>query len=140
MEIAPLTMKFFTTRGHLLLLTAVLGLFLGACSRFLPARVGLASSAQMVIDTRRGPYETLTGCFIPAVFPAVTKIPVVWVQKIPADAVFTSVSVAVVAKNGEISLLEPYIENNQVFIKFAVPSIDSFSQYNIVVSAKYKYR
>jgi hypothetical protein len=140
MEIARLTMKFFTARSRLLLTLVLLGLFLGACSRFMPARVGMAGSAQMVIDTRRGPYVSLTGCFIPAVSPAITKIPVVWIQKIPPDAVFTSATIDVVAKTGELSLLETVIENNQVYIRFAVPSVDSFTQYNILVSAKYKYR
>lgn len=140
MEFGPLTMKFFITRWHLLLVTAVLGLTLTACSRFLPARTGIANSFQMVIDTRRAPVPTLTGCFVPEVFPALSKVPVVFVQKIPADAVFTSATVDVVAKNGDISVLETYIENNQVWLKFAVPSVDSFSQYNVVVTVKYKYR
>ncbi len=86
METAPLTMKFFTARRPLLLIAVMLGLCLGACSRFLPARVGTASSAQLVIDTRRGPYISLTGCYIPEVSPAVSKIPIVWVQKIPPGA------------------------------------------------------
>ena len=140
MENAPLTMKFFTGRRHYFVMAAMLALLLGACSRFLPARTGTASSAQLVIDTRRGPYVSLTGCFIPAVTPAVTKIPIVWTQKIPPGAVFTSATIDVVAKTGEMALLETSIENNQVYIRFSVPSVDSFTQCNIVVSAKYKYR
>jgi hypothetical protein len=139
MQIATLAMKFFNARTGIFIILALLGISLGACSRLLPARKGSANSPQLVLDTRRGPYVSLTGCFIPAVSPAYTRIPIIFVQKIPASAVFTGVIVDVVAKNGEISLLEPVIENNQVYLKFAVPSVDSFTQYNVVVTAKYEY-
>lgn len=121
-------------------LAVVVGLGLTSCSRFLPARKGTAHSAQLVLDTRRVPVETLTGCFIPAIFPALTKLPIIMVQKIPANATFTKATVDVINKEGEMAVLEPYIENNQVYLKFAVPSVDSFTQYNVLVRVEYQYR
>ena len=84
--------------------------------------------------------ETLTGCFIPAIFPALTKLPIIMVQKIPANATFTKATVEILNKEGEMAVLEPYIENNQVYLKFAVPSVDSFTQYNVLVRVEYQYR
>lgn len=117
-----------------------LGFSLGACSRLLPARKGTAHSLQLVLDTRRAPVIQLSGCFIPAVFPAITKIPIVFAQKIPPNATFTGATVEVHLKTGEMALLEPVIEDNQVYLKFAVPSVDSFTQYNVLVRVKYEYR
>jgi len=119
-----------------ILLLALIG---GACSRLLPARKGTAHSMQLVLDTRRVPTDTLSGCFIPAVFPAITKIPIVFVQKIPPTATFISATVEVVAKNGDMAVLEPVIEDNQVYLKFAVPKVDSFTQFNVLVRVTYKY-
>ncbi|HEX2855277.1 MAG TPA: hypothetical protein VHO24_18725 [Opitutaceae bacterium] len=133
-------MKLSKTRWLAVVGTVILALAMGACSRLLPARKGTAHSHQLVIDTRRLPAVALTGCFIPAVFPAETKLPIVFVQKIPANATFTEAKVEVLAKTGEIAVLEPYIENNQVYLKFAVPSVDSFTQYNVLVRVKYDYR
>ncbi len=130
----------FSHASWLVVVVLMAGFSLGGCSRLLPPRQGTAGSLQLVLDTRRIPVETLSGCFIPAVFPAVTKIPIVFLGKIPANAVFKSVKVDVVAKNGEMALLEPVIEDNQVYLKFAVPAVDSFTQYNVLVSAKYTYR
>src|SRR5687767_3142683 len=80
------TMKLL--KLHWLVATGIviLGLSLGGCSRLLPARKGTAHSFQLVLDTRRLPAEALTGCFIPAIFPAVTKLPIVYAQKVPANA------------------------------------------------------
>lgn len=116
--------------------------FLGqsSCSRMLPARKGTAHSAQLVLDTRRAPVVQLTGCFIPAVFPALTKLPVIMVQKVPPSAIFKTATVEVLAKTGEMAALEAYIENNQVYLKFAVPSVDSFTQCNVLVRTTYEYR
>jgi len=111
------------------------------CSRILPPRKAAAHSANIVIDTRRGPYETLTGCFIPAVFPAVTKLPVFLVQPIPAGAKFTEVTVEVQAKNGdELALLQPVIEENKIYLKFAAAKAESFTQVIALVKVKYEYR
>lgn len=117
------------------------GLAITACSRLLPARHGEARSIEYVLDTRRAPSEALSGCFIPAVFPAVTRIPVEFLGEIPSTAVFTSVRYEVILKNdlGEMKVIEPVIENNRVFLKFAVPSADSFTQFHVVVWAKYDY-
>lgn len=116
------------------------GAFSG-CSRLLPARKGTAHSLEMVIDTRRVPTEALSGCFIPAVFPAVTKIPVITVQPIPPGAKFTGVTHEVLLKNGdELAVLETLIENNQVYLKFAVPKLESFTQVHVLVRVKYEYR
>lgn len=140
MDSGLLTMKLFKARWLVVAGAVLLALSLGACSRLLPARKGTAHSFQLVLDTRRLPAETLTGCFIPAVFPAVTKLPIVYAQKVPANATFTSATVEVLAKTGEMAVLEPYIENNQVYLKFAVPSVDSFTQCNVLVRVKYEYR
>jgi hypothetical protein len=115
-------------------------LLLAGCSRLLPPRHGATTSAEFVLDTRRYPLEQLSGCFIPAVFPAVTKIPIIFLGKVPEGAVWKSAKVVVGAQNGEMSLLEPVIEDNQVYLKFAVPAVDSFTQYNVRVEAQYEYR
>lgn len=123
-------------------LFACLGVVLVAtgCSRLLPARKGTAHSYQLALDTRRFPVIQLAGTFIPGVFPAVTKIPVVFVQKIPAESVFTSATVEVLSKSGEMQVLETVIEDNQVYLKFAVPSVESISQYNVLVRVNYEYK
>jgi hypothetical protein len=120
----------------------LLGVSVTACSRLLPPRHGEARSVELVLDTRRAPAEALSGCFIPAVFPAITKIPVEFIDKIPANAVFSSVRSEVILKNdnGAMKVLEPVIENNRVYLKFAVPSVDSFTQFHVVVWAKFDYR
>jgi hypothetical protein len=134
-------MKFFRSRWIPVLLgMALLGLSAGGCSRLLPPRKGTAGSFEMVLDTRRAPSPALSGCYIPAVFPAVTKIPVVFTSKIPPGAVFTSVSHEVVLKEGEISVLESVIEDNQVYLKFSVPTVEGFSSYHVMVRANYEYR
>ncbi len=124
------------------LVATLLGLiaFTG-CSKLLPARKGTAHSVNMVIDTRRDPAPALTGCFIPATFPAYTKIPVITVQPIPAGAKITGVSHEIVLKNGdELALLESVIENNQVYLKFAASKMDAFTQVHVLVRVKYEYR
>lgn len=133
-------MKIFKTRWLMTLGAALIVVCLGSCSRLMPARKGTAHSAQLVLDTRRAPAITLTGCFIPAVFPAVTKLPIVFVQKIPPTAVFTNATVEVLLKTGDMAVLEPVIENNQVYLNFAVSSVESFTQYNVLVKVKYEYR
>ncbi len=134
-------MKFFRCRWFAALLAVGLfGLLLGGCSRLLPPRKGVAGSYELVLDTRRAPSLALSGCFIPAVFPAVTKIPVVFTAKVPPGAVFTSVSHEVVLKEGEISVLESVIEDNQVYLKFSVPTAEGFSSYHVLVRANYQYR
>jgi hypothetical protein len=117
------------------------GLVLSSCARLLPPRNGEVRSVELVLDTRREPAEPLSGCFIPAIFPAVTRLPVEFLDPIPAGAVFTSVQHEVILKNdgGEMKILQPVIENNKVYLKFAVPSAQSFSQYHVVVTAKYTY-
>ena len=112
--------------------------FLGtSCARLLPHRTGEVRSTDMVLDTRREPALPLSGCFIPAVFPAVTRLPVEFLDPVPAGAMFQSAKVEVILKNGEMKVLEAAIENNKVYLKFAVPAADSFSQYNVFVVAKY---
>jgi hypothetical protein len=108
------------------------------CSKLLPPRKGTAHSFQLVLDTRRAPAATLSGCFIPQVFPAISKIPIVFVQPIPPKAVFKTATVEVLAKNGDMKVLEPVIENNQVYLTFAVPEVESFSQYNVLVRVTYE--
>lgn len=127
---------------RVVLIAAFAAVFLAqsSCSRLLPARKGTAHSAQLPLDTRRAPVVQLSGCFIPAVFPAVTKLPVLMVQKIPPTAVFKTATVEVLSKTGEMAKLEAVIENNQVYLNFAVPSVDSFTQYNILVRTTYEYR
>jgi hypothetical protein len=118
----------------------LLGLMGAACSRLLPPRHGESRSFELVLDTRRAPSVALSGCFIPAVFPAVTKLPIEFITKIPPTAVFTGVRHEVILQNGEMKVLEPIIENNHVYLKFAVPSVDSFTQFHVVVYATYEYR
>jgi hypothetical protein len=131
-------MKFFALRPVLAVVALSLGLAAGGCSKFLPARKGTAHSLQLVLDTRRAPAIQLNGVFVPNVFPAISKIPIVYAQKVPANAVFTSASVEVLAKEGEMKVLETVIEDNQVYLKFAVPSVESFSQYNVLVRVNYE--
>ena len=62
-------------------------------------------------------------------------------QPLPPGAKITGVSHEVVLKNGdELALLESVIENNQAYLKFAVPKMDSFTQVNVLVRLKYEYR
>jgi hypothetical protein len=122
------------------LAVVALGLVLGGCSRLLPARKGTAHSFTIPIDTRRFPVETLSGTFIPGIFPAVTKLPIIYAQKIPPGAIFKSATVEVLLKSGDMALLEPVIEDNQVYLKFAVPSAESNTQCNVLVRVKYEYR
>ena len=112
-----------------------------ACSRFLPMRKGEAQSAELVLDTRRAPAEALSGCFVPAVFPAITKLPVIF-SGVPAGATFIAVKHEVILKNddGQMSVLEPVIENNQVYLKFAVPTVTTYASYHVLVRAVYQYR
>jgi hypothetical protein len=132
-------MKIVTLSRALFVLVG-LTLVGSGCSRLLPPRKGQTVSFQMALDTRRAPVVQLAGTFIPGVDPAVTKIPVVWAQKVPEGATFTSSSVEVLNKNGEMKVLESVIENNIVYLKFAVPAVDSFTQYNVLVHANYEYR
>lgn len=114
---------------------------LSGCSKLLPSRKGTAHSAEMIIDTRRVASESLSNRFIPGVFPAVTKIPVITVQPIPAGAKFLSATHEVVLKNGdELALLETVIENNQVYLKFSAAKPESFTQCHVLVRVKYEYR
>jgi hypothetical protein len=132
-----------TTRFSLLALIGALALGVGGCSYLLPVRAGVATSYEIVIDTRRVPAPALTGCTIPETFPAVSKVPVVFVQPIPYGAVFTSVKADVVLKNetgDPLSLLETSIENNQVYLKCAANKPDAFTQVHVVVTGHYEYR
>jgi hypothetical protein len=70
----------------------------------------------------------------------VTKLPVIMVQKVPPTAVFKTATVEVLSKTGEMALLETVIENNQVYLRFAVPALESFTQYNVLVRTTYEYR
>ena len=133
-------MKVFLNRSILALLFLGSLVSLVGCSRLLPPGKASTHSFQLVLDTRRLPSEALSGCFIPAVFPAVTKIPIVWALPVPNNAVFKTASVETVVTNGEMAVLETVIENNQVYLKFAVPSETSFTQYNVLVRATYEYR
>lgn len=140
MDFTILTMKKICLPVVALMLIGLSLVSVTGCSRLLPARKGTASSVQMALDTRRVAVEQLAGTFIPGVFPAVTRIPVVFSAKIPAGAVFKTAKVDVASKNGEMKVLETTIEDNQVYLKFAVPAVDSFTQYNVVVTATYEYR
>lgn len=133
-------MKLLSNSRNFLLLGLVAALLSTGCSRLLPPAKGTGHSAQLVLDTRRLPAEALSGCFIPAVFPAVTKLPVIMATQVPANAVYKSATVETLTKNGEMAVLETLIENNQVYLKFAVPSVDSFTQYNVLVRVEYEYR
>jgi hypothetical protein len=47
----------------------------------------------------------------------------------------------VLLKNGDpLVVLDPVIEKNQVYLKFAVPKRDAFTQVMVAVTAKYEYR
>lgn len=124
----------------LCLLAACVGLVSAGCGRLLPARKGTAHSLQLVIDTRRAPSATLSGTFIPGVYPAITKIPIVWAQKVPLGATYTGTTVEVLAKEGEMKVLESVIEDNQVYLKCSVPTAEGFSSYNVLVRVNYEYR
>jgi hypothetical protein len=112
------------------------------CSWLLPARKGVTRSFDLAIDSRRAAAPALTGCFIPATFPAVTKLPVVFLQQLPPGAKITSVKAEVILKNEQgdpLVVLEPVIEKNHVYLKFAVGKKDAFTQWQVVVTAKYEY-
>lgn len=134
-------MKIFKTPSFVLLVGAVLlAGSLNGCWRLFPPRKGEAHSFQLVLDTRRFPVETLSGCFVPEIYPAISKIPIVYAQPIPPNAILTSASIEVLAKSGDMKVLETVIENNQVYLKFAVPTPESSAQYNVLVRVKYEYR
>ena len=140
MDFVTLTMKNIRLPILAIMLAAVALVSASGCSRLLPARKGPATSAQMPVDTRRAPVVQLAGTFIPGVFPGTSKVPVVFTSKVPAGAVFKTAKVDVMSKNGEMKVLETSIEDNQVYLKFAVDAVDSFTQYNVVVTATYEYR
>jgi hypothetical protein len=125
-----------------LLAAAALAFFAG-CSYLLPVRRGSTRSFEIVIDSRRVASPALAGCFIPATFPAITKLPIAMIDKLPPGAKFTGVKAEVILKNetgDQLAMLEPSIENNHVYLKFAVPKIDANTQTHVVVTAKYDYR
>jgi len=130
-------------RRLLFLAVACAGVVFGTgCSRLLPARKGVARSFDLVLDSRRAPVAPLAGCFIPATFPAITKLPIVFLSRIPTGAKFTSVKADVILKNEHgdpLALVEPVIEDNRVYLKFAVPKRDAFTQWIVVVTVKYEY-
>ena len=132
--------KFFTAPWLFLAGLVLLCGSTAACSRLLPPRKGDAHSYQLVLDTRRFPVIQLTGCFIPQIFPAISKIPIVYAQKIPANATFTSATVEVLNKSGELAVLETSIEDNQVYLKFATKTAEDSIQYNVLVRVKYEYK
>lgn len=135
-------MTFSCTRIAFLIGLALAGFAGSSCARLLPPRNVEVRSVELVLDTRRLPAEPLSGCFIPAIFPAITRLPVEFIDPVPAGAFFTNVRHEVILKNdgGEMKVLEPVIENNRVYLKFAVASADSFSQFHVVVTANYTYR
>ena len=140
MHFYVMTMKKIRLPFIVLLLATCSLLVAAGCSRLLPARKGTASSVTLALDTRRVAVPQLAGTFIPGVYPAVSKIPIVYSSKIPAGAVFKTAKVDVMSKNGDMKVLETSIEDNQVYLKFAVDAVDSFTQYNVVVTATYEYR
>jgi hypothetical protein len=135
-----LTTKLLPGGRKFLVLGFALAVLGTGCSRLLPSAKGTSHSFQLVLDTRRLPAEGLSGCFIPAVFPAVTKLPIIMATSVPSNAIYKSATVETLAKNGDMQVLETVIENNQVYLKFAVPSVDSFTQYNVMVRVEYEYR
>jgi hypothetical protein len=139
-QFGTVTTKLLFKLRNFLALGLALTLLGTGCSRLLPPAKGTGHSAQLVLDTRRLPAEALSGCFIPAVFPAVTKLPVIMATPVPSNAVYKSATVETLSKNGDLQVLETVIENNQVYLKFAVPSVDSFTQYNVLVRVEYEYR
>src|SRR5882672_6316231 len=113
-------MKLYQSNWLALTCILLLAVSLSSCSRLLPSRHGELRSVELVLDTRRVPSEALSGCFIPAIFPGVSKILVDFTSSIPPKAVFTAVRHEVVLKNdgGTMAILEPVIENNKVYLKF----------------------
>jgi hypothetical protein len=124
------------------LLAALAAVALGAgCSRLLPVRHGSATSAEIIIDTRQDPSEALSGRVIPEVVPAYTKWPVVLGGKIPSGAVITSLTCETTQQSGDpLAVLQVVTDNDQVYLKCAVPKVDSVSEVHVVVHAKYDYR
>lgn len=124
------------------LLAAMAAVALGAgCSRLLPMRHGSASSAEIIIDTRQDPSEALSGRVIPEVLPAYTRWPVVLTKDIPDNAVITSVTCETTAQSGDpLALLQPVFEFGHIYLKFAVPKVDSVTEAHVIVHAKYDYR
>jgi hypothetical protein len=48
----------------------------------------------------------------------------------------------VILKNEQgdpMAVVQPVIEDNRVYLKFAVPKKDAFTQWTVVVTAKYEY-
>jgi hypothetical protein len=126
-----------------LLLAALAGVsFLSGCSWLLPARKGTARSYDLAIDSRRAAAPALNGCFIPETFPAISKLPIVFLTKLPPGAKITSAKADVILKNEQgdpLVALKPVVEHNQVFLEFAVPKKDAFTQWTVVVTVKYEY-
>jgi len=134
--ISPRPLRRFT----IFLITAGL---LAGCSRLMSVRHGVVRSFDTPLDSRRAPAIQLAGCFIPETFPAISKLPIVFSEKIPRGAKFTSASVEILTKNDSgdpLALLKPVIEDNQVYLKFAVSKKDAFTQVTVAVTANYDYR
>jgi hypothetical protein len=137
-----MTSPRFTRRlaPFLLAAAAVFALDAG-CSRLLPVRHGAASSSELVIDTRQDPTAALSGRIIPGVFPAVTRWPVLFVEKIPFGAVMTEATFETVSQTGEApAVLQAAVEDNQVFLKCAMARATSAAEVHLRVHAKYEYR
>ena len=111
------------------------------CSRLLPSRHGVATSTEIIIDTRQDPSESLSGRVIPEVAPAYTKWPVIFTGTIPAGAEFTDLTCETTQATGEpLAVLKPVVEENQVYLEAAVSKIESVSEVHVIVHAKYAYR
>jgi hypothetical protein len=111
------------------------------CSRLVPLRHKSVQSTEIVVDTRQDPSEALSGFVIPEVLPAVTIWPVVFAEKIPADAIFTDATCETVSQTGEpLSAVQTMLRDNHVYVKFAVSKADSVAQAHLVVHANYQYR
>ena len=140
MDLFSAAMKTFSAIPRLLLVGVVLlGFATAGCSRLLPPRKGETTSYQIAIDTRRLPVPTLTGCFIPQIFPAISKLPIISAQKVPAGTVYKTATIEVLSKAGELAVLETVIEDNQVYLKFAAKNAEDSVQCNVLVRLKYEY-
>jgi hypothetical protein len=112
---------------------------LAGCSRLLPpSRV---HSSEFILDTRRDPSEELSGRFIPGVFPAITKVPVFFVESIPNRAAFIGATCETTQQSGEpLAVLKAVIEKNQVYLEFASAKMNTVSQLHVIVHATYRSR
>jgi len=113
----------------------------GGCSRLLGLRVHHVKSAELIVDTRQDPSESLSGRIIPEVYPALTKWPVLFPDAPQGRVEWIGATCETVSQSGDVpTVLSAVVEHNQVYLEVAEPAVASASEIHVVVHADYRRR